>query len=253
MATLNLPHTVYIENVLRTAQIVNIDNVVICPDGVAGIDSDRRVVMLQTESVPSFPFGAIGVNRIDVFLSRLALAKSCDNFSVQYEAATDQNTKADFARQIVFKGDGVKVEYRCAHPRTILTAFSEKGTFPKNFNDPRRFSVQLTPEAALLLTKATSAMGADLVTLVSDDDGVHLKLSDINSDEFSHTFAPALKEVGEATGKTAFSQMYPAKLLLSLFKQNSQATLYLGQRGTLSMSVNDLNVIVIPTRRESNV
>lgn len=252
MPTLNPAHIVYIENVLRTAQMVGIDNVVICPDGVAGIDSDKKVLMLETNNVPEFPFGAIGVNRLDIFLSRLALAKSCDNFTMEYETATNKD-ETTFARQVIFKGTGVKVEYRCANPTTVLAAFSDKNKFPKNLNDPKCFSVPLTAEAALLLAKAQSAMGADLVELVSDDGGVYFKLSDISSDEFTHTFAARPKILDEGSDKTAFNYLYPVKLLLPLFKQNSQATLLIGRRGTVSMAVNNLNITVFPTTREKNV
>lgn len=253
MPTLNPTHIVFIENVLRTAQLVGITNIVAAPEGVAGIDDDKKVLMLEMNNVPEFPFGSIGINRIDVFLSRLSLAKSCDNFAAEFETATDQKTESQFARQIIFKGNGVKVEYRCAAPKIVLAAINDKAQFPKSLNDPRRYSVNLTPEAALLLSKAQTAMSADVVTLVSDDDGVHFKLSDINSDEFVHTFAKEPKLVGEKTPTTEFSHMYPVKLLMPLFKQNSQATMFIGQKGTLSMSVNNLNVIVFPTRKESNV
>ena len=72
----------FIETVVRTGQSVNIDNVIIEPDMVRAIDDARTVVLYQNTNVPEMPFGSIGLNRIGVFLSRLEIAKSQDNFTL---------------------------------------------------------------------------------------------------------------------------------------------------------------------------
>jgi len=88
----------YILNVVQTAALVKIDKIIIEPGKIRGADEDRSIVMFQTDNVPAFEFGSIGLNRIDVLQSRYDIAKSCDNVEVEVIPA------GDFALALVFKG-----------------------------------------------------------------------------------------------------------------------------------------------------
>lgn len=222
----------YINSVVKTAQLIGIDNIIIEPDTVRAIDEAKTVVILQTKDVPDMPFGSIGLNRIGVFQSRYDIARVQDKFTM--EAVIDDDN--EFARALTMKGKGVKIDYRCANPTTI--------TAPKVINDAAKNRVQLTGDAVLLLQKGQAAMGADTVTIISNE-GVSFEFVDVNNDVFKHTFADDAEPLTDDED-TKFAHRYPAKTLLALFKHNPTGTFDVGNAGTLSLEINGLNVTVLP-------
>ena len=217
----------YIQNVVETAQLVGIDNVIIEPDKVRAINDDKSVVLFQETDVPDMLFGSVGLNRIGVFLNRLNVARTQDNFAVDIK--TDDNN--EFARGITMSAKGFKVDYRCANPKTIAA--------PKKINDEFICSIELTPQAVYMLQKGQSAMSSDVVSLISNADGITFEFVDVNSDKFSHTFT-------EDTADESFIYKYPIKVLLPLFKYDSEGSFKIGRKGMLNIVVNNLNIFVLP-------
>lgn len=224
---------VYIQNVVKTSQMVDIDNVIIEPGLVRAIDDNKTVVLFQDVDVPDMPFGSIGLNRIDVFMSRLDITKTQEDFNI--DAKVDDESK--FARSLTMKAKGLKVDYRCANPTTIQA--------PKQVNDVMKYQIQLNAEAVVLLQKGQSAMAAETVTIVSNAEGVKFELVDINDDTFSHMVTTEVKALTDDTN-TTFAYRYPIKTLLPLFKYNPEGFFTIGQKGILSISVNGLTIFVLP-------
>lgn len=233
----------YINDVVKTAQLIGCDDIMIEPGRVRGIDEARTVCILQTENVPDMPFGSIGLNRLSVFQSRYEIARVQDKFTIEVEEAKanikqddDSMAEQPIARSITMKGKGTKIEYRCSNPATMRA--------PKVIKDELKARVQLTGDAVLLLQKGQVAMGADTVTIISND-GVSFEFTDVNNDVFKHTFAEEAEDLlGE--GDTKFAHRYPSKTLLALFKHNPTGTFSVGEAGTLWLEINNLNVIVLP-------
>lgn len=222
----------YIKNVVETGQMIGIGDIIIeSGKSVRAINDDKTVVIFQQENVPEIGFD-IGLNRIGVFLTRLQVAQTQDNFAIDVQM--DDNS--EFARKIAMTGKGFKVEYRCANPKAIGA--------PSKVNDDMVCQIQLTPQAVYMLQKGQAAMGTDVVTLISDEKGVTFEFTDVNSDKFSHTFTDAII-VDSDTDKT-FKQKYPIKVLLPLFKHNTENTFQIGKKGMLNIIVNTLNIFVIP-------
>jgi hypothetical protein len=225
----------YIQNVVKCAQLVNIDSVIIEHKLVRAVADDKTVFMFQEQNVPSFfDSYSIGLNRLSVFASRLDVAKTSDNFSI--EAVLDDDNQA-FARALVMKGKGLKIDYRCANPKTILA--------PKRFNDTLKVQIDIPPESVVLLQRAVSAMQADIVTLISNDKGVSFELTDVNSDVFSHTITTEAKALTPESD-TYFVHRYPVKLLLTLLKTSPRGGVSIGQKGVLNIVLNQLNIFVMP-------
>ncbi len=222
----------FIENVVKTGQSINIDNVIIEPGMVRAIDDARTVVLYQNKDVPDMPFGSIGLNRISVFLSRLEIGKTQDNFTLDVISSDDD----DYARSVVIKSTGTKIDYRCANPTTIQA--------PRQINDNLIYRVQLNAEAVILLQKGQAAMGSETVSIISND-GVSFELTDINNDVFKHTFSPEVELLDEDADES-FNHKYPVKTLLALFKQNPDGYFEIGEKGILSINVNGLDIYVLP-------
>jgi hypothetical protein len=229
----------YIQTVIKTANLVKIDNIIIEPGKVRAIDSDKTVVLFHDQNVPTMPFGSIGINRIDVFSSRVEMAKSVENFSV--EAVVDSSGKEPFVRALLMKGKGIKIDYRCANPQTIQA--------PKAVHDPAIYRIKMTPEAILLMQKGQSAMSTDEVSFVGNQEGVSFVMSDINSDALTYHFADCFDSIGVPVGTSktlpTFTHKYPIKTLHSLFKANSDGHFEMTAKGMLKIVVNNLDIYVL--------
>lgn len=224
----------YIQTVIRTASLVKIDNIIIEPGKVRAVDSDRTVVLFHDKDVPPMPFGSIGINRIGVFSDRIDIAKSVDNFSI--DAVVESATGKDpFARALVMKGKGIKVDYRCANPQTIQA--------PKAVHDQAIYRVKITPEAITLMQKGQSAMSTDEITFVGTGDGVSFEMSDINSDTLTYHFADNIETTGDNT--PTFTHKYPIKTLHSLFKANNDGYFQVTSKGMMKIVVNNLDIYVL--------
>lgn len=224
---------VYIQDVVEAAQVVGIDSVIIEPDCVRGIDENKSVVLLHDKDVPTLEFGSIGINRISVFKSRLNIAKTQENFTVDAIVNDDDG----YARSLTMKGKGVKIDYRTANPATIKA--------PKQVNDELLFKMKMNAEGAVMLAKAQVAMSADVVTITSSKNGVSLELVDINNDVFSYKFTDDVELLSDEDNIN-FAHRYPSKLLSALFSRNANCDFSIGRKGILSISVEGFSVFVLP-------
>ena len=226
----------FIENVVKTGQSVNIDNVIIDAESgtVRGIDEGRTVVLFHDEEVPTSPVGTIGLNRGGIFLSRIGIVKSRENFAADAESVTLDGV--EFVKALHMSSDNTKVDFRCANPDTIKA--------PRQINDIITYRIQLNAEAVSVLQQAYAAMGTETVSIIGGD-GVAFELEDINEDKFRHAFAPDSVQVGDTT-TGAFAHKYPIKTILALFKQNPDGEFEIGEKGILRINVNGLNIYVLP-------
>jgi hypothetical protein len=227
----------YIENVVTTARLVGIDGIIIEKDRVRAVDEDSTVILLHTTNVPELPFGSIGLNRTDVFSSRYAIARSIDNFEM--DVIVDGPEDARYARALTMKAKGTKIDYRCANPATIRA--------PKALNDAVKYRVRMHPEAVLHMQKGASAMESDELTMIGSKDSVSFEVSDINGDKLSFKFGDTVDNVQpDDTSDPKFANRYPIKLLQTLFKANPDGYFFVTSRGMLKVSVNGLDVYVLP-------
>lgn len=223
----------FLVNVVKTAQLVDIDNAIVEPGRVRGMDDNHTVVLFHEQDIPDMPFGSIGLNRLGVFLSRYEIARTQDSFKVEAKLSDDEQ----FARSLTLKGKGTKIDYRCANPTTIKA--------PRQINDTMKVGVQVNGEAVRLLQKGQAAMSnPETVTLLCDDDKVSFELVDVNNDVFKHTFA---QEIELLDGDDSnFAHRYPLKILLSLAKQHPDGHFEIGHKGMLKFPVSDLTVYILP-------
>ncbi len=216
----------YIRNVVETGQMVGIDDVIIEDGAVRAMNEEKSVVIFQEENVPDVGFN-VGLNRVNVLLNRLEVARTQENFAV--DVVMDDNK--DFARSFTMTGKGFKVDYRCANPKGLSA--------PKKVNDEMVHKIDLTPQAVYMLQKGQTAMGSDMVSLICNQDGVTFQYTDTNDDKFSHTFTTDGSEEN-------FTYKYPIKIVLPLFKHDVENSFIIGRKGMLNIVVNNLNIFVLP-------
>jgi hypothetical protein len=222
----------FIQKVVQTAGMVDIDNIIIDDESARGLSENNTVVLLEKE-IPPLSVGAIGLNRTDVFEQRLEVVQGMDGFAIT--AVTDD--EKGFVRSLTMKAKGTKIDYRCANPTAIRA--------PRVINDVMIARIQLSSEAVDLLKKGAAAMGSDDVSITSNKDGVSFALVDVNSDTFDHAFAEKAEQLDKES-EAYFTNKYPVKTLLALFKHDSSNTFNVGKKGTLLVKINDLGVYVLP-------
>ena len=226
----------FIENAVKTGQSVNIENIILDAEAgtVRGIDEGRTVVLFHDHDVPASPVGSIGFKRGAVFLSRLEIVKNRENFNVDAVSVTLDDVQ--FIKALNLNSADTKIDFRCANPEGIKA--------PKQINDNIVYRIQLSTEAVNVLQRGYSAMGTETVSIIGGD-GVSFELEDINEDKFEHVFAPETIQLGDTT-TGAFVHKYPVKTLLALFKQNPDGVFEIGEKGILRITVNDLDIYVLP-------
>ena len=224
----------YLQEVVRVCRLVGVDNVAIEPGMIRGMDDDQKVVIfLDGKTVPEFDFGSIGLSRLDVFQTRLDIARTQDKFTIEVIAKPD----VSYVQSLVMKATGTKIDYRCMDPTKIKA--------PKKLNDVMKFRVKINSQAVSLLQKAVAAMGADIVTVISNSEGVSFELVDVNKDVFKHTFTEDVEVLEDGKG-VSFAHRYPAKTLLSIFKEDPAGTFEIGGKGLLLFPIAGINVYVLP-------
>lgn len=229
----------YMETVIATAKMIGVEKIIIEPGQVRGIDEAKTVFILHSEGVPNLPFGSIGLNRIDVLASRIALAKSSSSYTL--EVTPDNEDDPQYARSLTMKGKGLKVEYRCARPSTM--------TIPKKMDDQPKFTSTLTADAVSLLQKAAGAMETDELYLIGSEDSVMIELQDVSGDKLttvvgkSTTLCDPLDE-----SDVYFCHKYPIKPFHILFKATQGGSFEISSKGIIRALVNNVSVSILPRK-----
>lgn len=222
----------FLQKVAQTAQLVGIDSILIEKQLIRGMDEAKTVAIVHEAQDIELPFSGIGLTRTGLFLSRLEIAKTRDNMSVDMELDREN------VKLITFKSTGLKMDYRCGNPSTIQA--------PRQINDAQRYSIQLNGEAIALLQKGASAMGSDLVAIAFDGKGVNFEITDSTvGDVFAYTFAKNVK-VLDGSESEKFTFYYPIKLALTLFKQVPDSEITIGIKGMLCVNVNGIGIYILP-------
>lgn len=221
----------YIQKVISTGYELDIVDLLIEPGLVRGANDDRTAFILITQDVPSFPFGTMAINRLDLFQSRLSLANNSDTFQVEAE------TRDEFVRSLILKGKGLKVEYRCANPKIF-----EQKKIPKNIKEKIPVcQIKVSSDLVTMIQKGISAMGADYFRFVGTSDGkVQLEIIDVNSDKLTYEIPN-----DQVLYSTEFTLDFFSKLTLSAFKKSSSGAFEIYANKLLTTKINDLDAYII--------
>lgn len=226
----------YIINVVKTADTVNVDHIIIEPGMVRSMNESRTFGLFSDENVPELPFKSIGITRIHDLMTRFTIAtKDKDNFTM------DVDDNGEHATKFLLKAKGLKIDYRCGDPRLLVA--------PKTLQDVDCYRVKLTEEAVGFYQKGVQAMGSDTVAFVSRD-GVSFEFTDDSNDIYEYKLEDNVELIPNDEGKvpasSKFAHRYPAKTLLALFKENPTASFTIGFKGMLKFPLNDLTVFIMP-------
>lgn len=226
----------YIQRVIKVANLVKIGNISVESGKIRGMDDEQKVFIFHTENVPEFEFGSIGINRLDEFTNRLNIARATTNFSI--DATVESNSGSAFARALHMKGKGLKADYRCANPMTIMA--------PKTIKAPFFYKFDRTDDFASFLQQGQTAFKCENVSLVGSEDGVVMEMSDVNNDKMEYTISDMVEIVDgdNSPSSVSFKHNYPVKMLLPLVKASDNNTIYINGAGILRLRVQGFDMHV---------
>ncbi len=246
----------FIQNVVKTAKVFKIQNIIIEPGKVRGMDDDQTVVIYQDQNVPNMVFGSIGLNRLDVFSSRFDIIRATAGFNIEVGTMGDDSSvgfdKFDnkdkhkagvkspmWAKTVAMTGLNTSIDYRCANPSIIKA--------PKSRADVNRYLLAMTENAFTMIMKGKSAMDSDFVTIKGNTKGVQLLVTDDNGDSLKYKFGDDIVCLIPGEEFPNFSFNYPIEKLIPLFKPNPDTGFHITEKGFLVGCLNELDIYIAPT------
>lgn len=218
----------HIQRAVKTAKLLGIDDICIENGLTRAMREDRAVLIVDPNEI-ELPFDVLGIARIPQFLDRLSIVAEMDGFAIE---CTDNG---DFVKSVVMKCKGTRIDFKCSNPSNIVA--------PRKLADEMTYGMEISDETISMLTKSATAMKAETVTIVSNDDGVSFEMNDVNNDVFKHEMDGKVVILDGQSSNFAFR--YPTKLLISLLRNNVNY-LEIAKKGSLKINLNGLDTFVIP-------
>lgn len=237
----------YLVEVVKATKALGVESLIIEPDCIRAADEDIKRVVLHKQNVKPMPFGSIGITRLDVFLDRYELAKTTAGMYIEYTTRGEDpmvcikdDKNAMFAHTLQFKGKGLKLDFRPSNPLVIRA--------PRNMKDRLKYRLLVTDELTQFIDKGKRALGTDEFTLLINDEGAFIEMTDINNDKLSFQFADNVEKVNDDDeGKPMYSAAFPIAYVLPLFKNNSGSSFQISEKvGYIEMAVNNLTSLILP-------
>lgn len=227
------------DQLLATAQLADINKMIIAEGQIRAIDEKKQVVIITNTNVPDFNGLSVGLNRIPALVQRVNALKKLENFVLDVKASDKNPTEVEM---ITVNAKKSKAQFRCASPEFI------KGV-PKGINDVWKYKIPVVADAVALLQQGIGMMSASTVKIVGEGGTVKFEVADGTRDVFSHEFGEVVLGADDEPVADTFTYEYPSKVFLSLMKRATAdgATLMtIGEKGICQLTVNTFPVMVLP-------
>jgi hypothetical protein len=238
-----------LKTLLQTVSLVKIDRLIIEEGLIRGVDEEQTVVIVSDQNVPDLGGARVGLNRLSILASRIALFDTDEAFSVEAVEAPSRDDDATDISSFKLASKGSKFEYRTARIGTIKA--------PKRVNDSFVWAVTVPVEAVKLAISAANTMGSDQIALVSKASGeVLFEIVDsATQDTFTTKIADEATWIPEDEDQPSqsFVHYYVVKALMPLLKASAAAgepVLLVGEEGMLQITVNGYTMTLLPRESE---
>jgi len=238
-----------LKTLLQTVSLVKIDRLIIEENLIRGVDEEQTVVIVSDQNVPDLGGARVGLNRLSILASRIALFDTDEAFSVEAVEAPSRDEDATDISSFKLASKGSKFEYRTARIGTIKA--------PKRVNDSFVWAVTVPVEAVKLAISAANTMGSDQIALVSKASGeVLFEIVDsATQDTFTTKIADEATWIPEDEDQPSqsFVHYYAVKALMPLLKATAAAgepVLLVGEEGMLQVTVNGYTMTLLPRESE---
>jgi hypothetical protein len=238
-----------LKTLLQTVSLVKIDRLIIEGNLIRGVDEDQTVVIVSDQNVPDFGGCTVGLNRLSILASRIALFDANEDFNVDATEAASRDGEGTDISSFKLAAKGSKFEYRCARAGAIKA--------PKQLNDSFVWAVTVPVDAVKVAISASNTMGSEQIALVSKASGE--VLFEIVDGETQDSFTTKIADEAvwladdEDQPTQSFVHYYAVKALMPLLKAAStqgDPVLQVGEEGMLQITVNGYTMTLLPRESE---
>jgi hypothetical protein len=240
-----------IRQMLMVAEQFDISTVIFEPGKVRAMNDDKTVVIYQTNNIPLFSFGNLGVNRLDLLQRLNTVIGTSRQYTVTVDT-TGNDSSIGFSasapgdvpmwvKSITAKTDKITVSYRCTNPALI--------TVPKSRADEHLYKLRFTPDAYTYTTKGKAAMKCKVVEIAFDGNEVLMRMVDVSSDVFKYKLDETIESIdGSDITQAKFSFKYSIDHVLKIFKTDQSQQFHITTKGFLAAVYNGVEVFLSPQK-----
>jgi hypothetical protein len=234
-----------IQNAVKTARVLKLDSIAVEEEQIRALNANHTIMVCEKD-VPELEFTGLGIGRVQVLQSRLAMLEGEDDFVI--EATLLPN---GVVRQLDISAGGTKVEYRCANPSSIKA--------PRNMKVPDMWSFTINEKTLNMLSKACSSVSSESVTIRSNSKGEMLMTitDESTNDKFTQRFDADVQNVDDEDGTLEFEFRYQIETFLMGLKgtgsdKDGNIVVNLTQVGGIKTVLNNTTVYIIPLADETD-
>jgi hypothetical protein len=219
-----------LENILATAAVGSIDQIIIEDGVVRGVNPDKTFAIISNFNVPKFP-QKVGIARLSTLAQRLAVFKGKEPI-----IDAKESERGEISSLEIVCGKN-KVQFRCTSTMLIKA--------PKAIGDEFDCTIKLTKEETKTILDAIRVMSCKKVTLsIRKGGNVQFEIADESNDTFKIALDnPADKEDDSVV------HYYQASVLVAILKSKMEfdlATLDIGLQGTIKTDINGHSITMLP-------
>lgn len=228
-----------IQEAVKTARILKLDSIAVEAEQIRALNANHTIMVCEKE-VPEMEFSGLGIGRVNILQSRLAMMEGEDDFKI--EATLLPN---GVVRQIDISGGGAAFEYRCANPQSIKA--------PRNMKVPDAWTFTINEKTLNMLSKACSSVSSNDVTIRSNSKGEMLMTitDESTNDKFTQRFDAEVETMEDEDGDLAFEFRYQIETFLIALKSSGSdkagnINVTLTRVGGIKTVLNNITVYIIP-------
>lgn len=229
MALLSTTTLTQITQAIKVAKLFGVETLIVDVDKIRGVNN-ARTIGIYDENLSIDIEGSIGINRIDVLSNRLSLLEGKSDYVV--DCVIDEKTGD--TKSLVMKTNRAKVEYRCARLKSMKAP---------NKIDDRIYKFEIDEDVVSILTRADSAMRADTLCILCDDNNITYQFMDANGDVFQYESATKMINLIDDAPINMVRE-YPVKLIMLAIKNNTTGNFYITEKKVFNADINGINVYI---------
>ena len=225
----------FIQNVVNTSQLLELEAIVVDSDGVRG--KGDGILVLQKDNLPKeLGFDGIAFGDISTLERRM---NAFDDFTLEY-SSLEKDSGYIYPYKLRMVNKNSKIEFVCLNPSQVKA--------PKNLKDPVYFSFMMDEASVNLLSRASSLMQSHQIILSGKDGVVSFSASDDSSAKLSHIISDELIALEDDEQKS-FVYPYKYKNVVKVFKYMAKHMerfeICVTKRGFITIEVNGLTINIL--------
>lgn len=227
-----LLETQTIDSILSSVLVAkqfDIESLIVSPNKISGM-GENATAAIFTEMDNDIGCAGIGINRLDVIGSRIALI---DPEELEVDCIFDYSD--DEAKSLIFKSKKMKVGYRCANTKKIKA--------PASLEVRKLYQLTIPETLYDVLNKSKRAMKADEIVILSEDNNISYKILDGENDELLYSDGTAVN-IQDEFQDVNFIIRYPITYFLKALKGCNSGEFFIMEKDMLHCVINGVGVYI---------